>query len=99
MLKYAGNTLILWVIGFVPQIVVALLLANWFTDIRLKIHGKQFFKVIIYLPNLIMASAFALLFFAMFSSNGPINSILTSLGWIKEPIDFIGSVFGIRFLI
>ena len=58
MLKYAGNTLILWVIGFIPQIVVALLLANWFTDIRLKIRGKQFFKVVIYLPNLIMASAF-----------------------------------------
>lgn len=63
MLKYAGNTLILWVIGFIPQIVVALLLANWFTDIRLKIRGKQFFKVVIYLPNLIMASAFAMLFF------------------------------------
>ena len=63
MLKYAGNTLILWIIGFIPQIVVALLLANWFTDIRLKIKGKQFFKVVIYLPNLIMASAFAMLFF------------------------------------
>ena len=60
MLKYAGNTLILWIIGFIPQIVVALLLANWFTDIRLKIKGKQFFKVVIYLPNLIMASAFAM---------------------------------------
>ena len=80
MLKYAGNTLILWIIGFIPQIVVALLLANWFTDIRLKIKGKQFFKVVIYLPNLIMASAFAMLFFAMFSTNGPINSILMSLG-------------------
>ena len=99
MLKYAGNTLILWVIGFVPQIVIALLLANWFTDIRLKIKGKQFFKVVIYLPNLIMASAFAMLFFAMFSTNGPINSILISLGWISEPIDFLGSVIGTRSLV
>ena len=99
MLKYAGNTLILWVIGFVPQIVIALLLANWFTDIRLKIKGKQFFKVVIYLPNLIMASAFAMLFFAMFSTNGPINSILMSLGWISEPIDFLGSVIGTRSLV
>ena len=98
MLKYAGNTLILWIIGFIPQIVVALLLANWFTDIRLKIKGKQFFKVVIYLPNLIMASAFAMLFFAMFSTNGPINSILMSLGWTREPIDFLGSVFGTRSL-
>src|SRR5699024_11430451 len=79
--------------------VIALLLANWFTDIRLKIKGKQFFKVVIYLPNLIMASAFAMLFFAMFSTNGPINSILMSLGWISEPIDFLCSVIGTRSLV
>ena len=99
MFKYGANTLILWLIGFVPQIVVALVLAAWFTDDRLKIRGKQFFKVVIYLPNLIMASAFALLFFTMFSTNGPINSILMSLGWIKDPIDFMGSVVGTRSLI
>ena len=99
MFKYGANTLILWLIGFVPQIVVALVLAAWFTDARLKIRGKQFFKVVIYLPNLIMASAFALLFFTMFSTNGPINSILMSLGWIKDPIDFMGSVVGTRSLI
>lgn len=99
MLKYAGNTLILWVIGFIPQIVIALLLASWFVDARLKIRGTQFFKVVIYLPNLIMASAFAMLFFTMFSTNGPINSILMNLGWISERIDFLGSVFGTRTLV
>lgn len=99
MLKYAGNTLILWIIGFIPQIVIALLLAEWFVDARLKIHGTQFFKVVIYLPNLIMASAFAMLFFTMFSTNGPINSILMSMGFIGEPIDFLGSVLGTRSLV
>ena len=99
MLKYGANTLILWVIGFIPQIVIALVLAAWFTDVRLKIRGQQFFKVVIYLPNLIMASAFALLFFTMFSTNGPINSILMSIGILKKPIDFLGSVFGTRSLI
>ena len=99
MVKYAGNTMILWVIGFVPQIVIALLLAVWFTDIRMKIHGKQFFKVVMYLPNLIMASAFAMLFFTLFSSNGPINSILMSLGLITERIDFMRTAFGTRALI
>ncbi len=79
MLKYAGNTMILWIIGFIPQIVIALLLASWFVDVRLKIRGQQFFKVVIYLPNLIMASAFAMLFFTLFSNNGPINSILMSI--------------------
>ena len=87
MFLYGKNTLILWLIGFVPQIVVALVLACWF------------FKVVIYLPNLIMASAFALLFFTMFSTNGPVNSILLSLGVLKAPIDFLGSVLGTRGLI
>ena len=99
LLKYAGNTLLLWLIGFIPQIVIALLLANWFTDMRLRLRGQQFFKVVIYLPNLIMASAFAMLFFALFSNSGPINSILMSLGVTSEPIDFMGTAFGTRSLI
>ena len=81
------------------QIVIALLLANWFTDMRLKLRGQQFFKVVIYLPNLIMASAFAMLFFALFSNSGPINSILMSLGITSEPIDFMGTAFGTRSLV
>ena len=99
MLKYAANTLILWVIGFIPQIGVALLLAVWFTDARMKLKGKQFFKVVIYLPNLIMASAFAMLFFTIFSTNGPVNSILMNLGILKEPVDFLGTTFGTRSII
>lgn len=99
MIGYGINTLILWVVGFIPQIVIALILANWFTDIRLKIHKMQFFKVVIYLPNLIMASAFALLFFTLFSNSGPVNSILQSSGLTTEPIDFMGTVFGTRSLI
>ena len=99
LLKYAGNTFVLWIIGFIPQIVISLILAAWFTDARLKIHGEQFFKVVIYLPNLIMASAFAMLFFTMFSNSGPVNSILMSIGVIKEPIDFMGSVLGTRSLV
>ena len=46
-----------------------------------------------------MASAFAMLFFALFSTNGPINSILMSLGVIQERIDFMGSVWGTRSLV
>ena len=99
MFKYAANTLILWIIGFIPQIVIALLLASWFVDARLKIRGTQFFKVVIYLPNLIMASAFAMLFFTMFSTNGPINSILMSMGVISQPVDFLGTVTGTRSLV
>ena len=97
--KYMGNTLVMWILGFVPQIIVSIVLAAWFTDVRLRIHGKQFFKVVIYMPNLIMASAFAMLFFALFSDNGPVNSFLVSSGILKEPFRFLSSVAGTRGLV
>ncbi|SDB20045.1 multiple sugar transport system permease protein [Pseudobutyrivibrio sp. YE44] len=96
---YMGNTFVLWILGFVPQIVIALLLASWFVDVRLKIRCEQFFKVVIYLPNLIMASAFAMLFFTLFSTSGPVNNILMSLGLVKGPIDFMGTPVGTRLLV
>ena len=96
---YAKNTMILWIMCFVPQIILSLLLGAWFSDVRLKLKGSRFFKTVIYLPNLIMASAFALLFFTLFSNSGPVNSILQSMGVISKPIDFMGSVFGTRSLI
>ena len=99
LLKYAGNTLILWLIGFIPQIAISLLLAAWFTDLRLKLKGQTFFKTVIYMPNLIMASAFAMLFFALFSDNGPVNAVLMSMGWTTEPISFLNTVWGNRALV
>ena len=96
---YTKNTLIMWVLGFVPQIIISLLLGAWFSDPSLRLKGQRFFKTVIYLPNLIMASAFALLFFTLFSNSGPVNSILQSMGVISKPIDFMGSVFGTRSLI
>ena len=97
--KYFGNTLLLWIIGFIPQIAVSLLLAAWFTDLRLKLKGQTFFKTVIYMPNLIMASAFAMLFFALFSDNGPVNAVLVGMGVLKQPFSFLNTVWGNRGLI
>ncbi len=99
VLKYAGNTMILWVLGAVPQIVIALLLAIFFTSYRLRIHGQQFFKTVIYMPNLIMASAFSMLFFTLFSNVGPINQIIQAMGWSDVPIDFFAKTVTVRALI
>lgn len=77
--RYLLNTLIMWVFGFLPQILVSLLLAVWFTNTELRLKGQQFFKTVIYLPNLIMAAAFSMLFFNLFSPNGPINNIIIDL--------------------
>ena len=99
MLKYFGNTMILWLMGAVPQIVVALLLAVFFTSYRLNIKGQQFFKTVIYMPNLIMASAFSMLFFTLFSPVGPVNQLLISSGWITKSIDFLNIKVSVRLLI
>ena len=96
---YAKSTLIMWIMGFVPQIVVSLLLGSWFSDPQLRLKGAGFFKTVIYLPNLIMASAFAMLFFTLFSDGGPINSILMQLGIIDEPFKFMSNIWGTRSLV
>ena len=99
MVKYFGNTVILWVLGAVPQVVIALLLAVFFTSYRLKIKGQRFFKTVIYMPNLIMASAFSMLFFTLFSPVGPVNQVLLSSGIAEKAIDFLGIRISVRLLI
>lgn len=99
LLKYFGNTMILWVIGFVPQIIISLILAVWFADFRMKLRGSAFFKTIIYMPNVIMAASFAMLIFALFSDNGPMNNLLIKAGVSEEPIRFMSTVWGTRGLI
>ena len=99
--KYFANTTIMWLMGFIPQIIISLLLASWFTDLRLRLKFQGFFKTVIYMPNLIMASAFAMLFFTLFSdtANGPINSILLNLGLSAEPIRWMTNVWSARGLV
>ena len=97
--KYFSNTMIMWLMGFIPQIIVSLVLAAWFTDLRLKLRFQGFFKTVIYMPNLIMASAFAMLFFALFSDNGPVNAALMGMGILKQPFSFLNTVWGNRGLI
>lgn len=78
--NYFGNTMIIWICGFIPQIIISLLLAIWFTDARLKLKMSGFFKAVMYMPNLVMASAFGMLFLMLFGNSGPINQILNSMG-------------------
>ena len=94
---YFKNTMVLWIMCFIPQIFLSLLLGAWFSDVRLKLKGSRFFKTVIYLPNLIMASAFAMLFYAIFADQGPINNMLNSMG--LPTYRFLAEVAGARGLI
>ena len=99
LIKYFGNTMIMWIMGFVPQILVSLLLAAWFSDPSLRLKGRPFFQSVIYLPNLIMASAFAMLFFALFSDSGPINSMLVNMHVLSEPYKFLSHTSSASWLV
>ena len=96
---YLSNTAIMWILGFVPQILLSLILASWFSDHRLGLKGIQFFKTVIYFPNLIIAASFASLFFSFFANSGPVNSFLMDNGWIGEPFMFFSNTWSTRGLI
>jgi multiple sugar transport system permease protein len=85
--KAFKTTIILWIGNFVPQIILSLSLAAWFTDARLKIVGKGFFKVVMYMPNIITAASVSVLFMSLCSDKGAVNQILGSMG--IGPIDFL----------
>jgi multiple sugar transport system permease protein len=97
--KYFGNTMILWIMGFVPQMVVSLVFALWFTSTRLNIKAQGFFKAIIYMPNLVMAAAFSLLFLRLFEASGPMTTLLFDLGLLQERISFADFNWSTRGLI
>jgi len=99
ILKYFGNTIVMWIMGAIPQLVVALMLAVFFTSYRLNIKGQGFFKTVIYMPNLIMASAFSMLFFTLFSNVGPVNQILLSSGMSDTVIDFFSMTITVRSMV
>ncbi len=99
ILRYAWNTIALWLMGAVPQVLIALLLAVFFTSYRLNIKGQGFFKSVIYMPNLIMASAFSMLFFTLFSNVGPVNQLIKQMGWSEVTVDFFAYTFTVRGMI
>ena len=79
----------IWIINFIPQIVLALVLTAWFTNHRHKVRGQGAFKVLFYMPNIMTAATIAILFSVLFFYPvGPINYVLQSLGIISEPYYF-----------
>lgn len=99
-----GNTFIMWLFNFAPQLGIALLFAIWFTDPRLHLKGKNLFRALFYMPNLLTAASVAILFRSLFAyPNGPINQFLFGLGIhadvqradgtiVQEAIQFFRSV-------
>ena len=86
------NTVVIWLMNFIPQITLALILTAWFTSRTTKLHGQGFFKVVFYMPNIITAATIAILFNTLFGyPTGPVNELLVSWGIRTSSFDFFTS--------
>jgi len=90
-LKSIFNTWFIWLMNFIPQIVFALLLAvilyEW------QIRGKDAFRTVFFLPNLVTAASIGVLFAVLLDwQHGSLNHILMALKFIIEPINWLSKV-------
>ncbi len=94
------NTIIMWLMNFIPQIVLALILAIWFTDTRVKLKRQGAYKMLVFMPNIITAATISVLFYSLFNfPNGPINQVLVNSGLLGESFRFFSSKWATRGII
>ena len=98
-LRAVGNTWLLWLLNFIPQIGIALLLSVLFTSARLKIKAVGVWRAIFFLPNLLMPAAVAALFNALFAYYGPVNQFMVRAGFLSEAMRFLESIMVTRGLV
>lgn len=85
-----GNTLIIWIISIVPQLLLALTLALILNEKF--IRGKHFFRAVYYFPNIVSAITLGLMFSLMFDwQTGSVNKLLLALGVVEDPINWFNS--------
>lgn len=90
--KAIGNTWLIWLLNFIPQIGVATLLAVWFNSTRLRIRAVGVWRAIFFLPNLLMPSVVAALFFSLFSYYGPVNQFMVQGGFQSEAVHYLQQI-------
>ena len=87
-----GNTWLIWILNFIPQIGIAMLLSVWFTNARLKIRAVGIWRTLFFLPNLLTPVAVAALFFSLFSYFGPVNQFMVRADLLPKAMEFLQDV-------
>lgn len=98
-LRAVGNTWLIWLLNFIPQIGIALLLSVLFTSLRLRIKAVGFWRAIFFLPNLLMPAAVAALFNALFAYYGPVNQFMVRAGFLPDAMRFLENIWVTRGLV
>lgn len=95
-----GNTFIIWGLNFAPQLGLALLFAVWLTNTKLNLRGKNAFRALFYMPNLLTATSVAILYRSLFAYPvGPVNQLLLKFGLVTEAFNFFRSVPASRLIV
>src|SRR5690606_34657077 len=90
-----SNTLIISVMGTLPQFIMALFLAVFLNSENTKF--KTTFLVLYFMPNLTSVVAVTLVFSAMVSNNGMANWLLETIG--VEPVPWNSGWWGVKIAI
>ena len=92
-----GNTFQFSALCYLVQIPVALFLA---IVLNSKLKFTNFFRTVVFLPNITSTAIMGIIFYFMFSSyNGIINGVLINTGLIQQPIEWLGNTFTAKLVI
>lgn len=83
-----GNTWYIWIVNFIPQIVIALFLAVILSDRSLR--GRETLRTLYFLPNLVTAASIGVLFAVLMDWRfGTLNQVLIQIGVLREPVNWL----------
>jgi cellobiose transport system permease protein len=92
----AGNTVSIWALSTIPQLLLALVLAHVLNNARLRF--ALFFRMTVLVPYVTSVAATAIVFAQLFDRDyGLLNWVLGLVG--IEPVDFVQSTWGSHVLI
>lgn len=91
------NTFIYLIIQVPIMLVLAMLLANLLNDRNLRFRGM--WRTAIFLPCAVSLVSYSLVFRTLFSTDGFVNDALTAVGFIDNPINWLGEADTARFVI
>lgn len=92
-----GNTFLYLIIQVPIMLVLAILLAQLLNNKDLKCRGL--FRTMVFLPCATSLVSYALIFKSLFATQGLMNTILKSLGFIHSNINFLGTTGTARAII
>lgn len=86
--RSVGNTFSMWIMGTIPQLILALIIASL---LNANLRGKRIFQVGVVIPNVTSTVAVAIIFVSLFGTNyGLVNYILEKL-WGIEKLNWAAS--------